>query len=134
MDEQTFGTFLTEKRLERDMTLRGMAGKLGISPVHMCNMEKDRRAAPPEDVLEKIATLLMLSKEEKLEMLDLAAKSKNAPSVALDLPDYINERDIVRVALRTAKEVDATDREWQEFIERITKRAGLDGDRPSGKG
>lgn len=134
MGEQTFGTFLTEKRLERDMTLRGMAGKLGISPVHMCNMEKDRRAAPPEDVLEKIATLLMLSKEEKLEMLDLAAKSKNAPSVALDLPDYINERDIVRVALRTAKEVDATDREWQEFIERITKRAGRDGDRPTDKG
>jgi len=131
MDEQTFGTFLTEKRLERDMTLRGMAGKLGISPVHMCNMEKDRRAAPPQDILEKIAALLMLSKEEKLEMLDLAAKSKNAPSVALDLPEYINERDIVRVALRTAKEVDATDKEWQEFIERITKRARLDGGRPS---
>ena len=32
------------------------------------------------------------------------------------------ERDIVRVALRTAKEVDATDAEWQEFIDRITRR------------
>ena len=32
------------------------------------------------------------------------------------------ERDIVRAALRTAKEVDATDEEWQEFIDRITKR------------
>lgn len=32
------------------------------------------------------------------------------------------ERDIVRAALRTAKEVDATDEEWQEFIDRITQR------------
>jgi transcriptional regulator with XRE-family HTH domain len=88
----------------------------------MCNIEKDRRAAPTEDVLERIAELLMLTKEEKIEMLDLAAKSKNAPTVALDLPEYINERDIVRVALRTAKDVDATDEEWLEFIERLQKR------------
>lgn len=26
------------------------------------------------------------------------------------------DRDIVRVALRTAKDVEATDEEWQEFI------------------
>jgi hypothetical protein len=32
------------------------------------------------------------------------------------------ERDIVRVALRTAKDVDATDEEWQEFISRLEKR------------
>ena len=32
------------------------------------------------------------------------------------------ERDIVRAALRTAKEADATDQEWQEFIDRINRR------------
>lgn len=32
------------------------------------------------------------------------------------------ERDIVRAALRTAKEVDATDEEWQAFIDRLTQR------------
>jgi transcriptional regulator with XRE-family HTH domain len=129
MTYRTFGSFLTEKRIARDMTLRGFAGQLGISPVHMCNMEKDRRAAPTEDVLERMAALLMLTHAEKIEMLDLAAKSKNAPSVALDLPEYINERDIVRVALRTAKDVDATDEEWQEFIEKLQSRIVKDTDK-----
>jgi transcriptional regulator with XRE-family HTH domain len=122
MMEKTFGEFITEKRVARDITLRGFAGRLGISPVYMCNIEKDRRAAPTEEFLEKMAEVLMLTKEEKAELLDLAAKSKNASAVALDLPEYINERDIVRVALRTAKDVDATDEEWLEFIERLQKR------------
>ena len=55
------------------------------------------------------------------ELLDLAARSRNQ-RVSADLPEYIMERDIVRAALRTAKEVDATDEEWQEFIDRLTKR------------
>ena len=122
MSEKTFGSFLTKKRLMRDMSLRGFASMLGISPVHLCNMEKDRRAAPAEDIIDKMAELLRLSKEERIEMLDLAAKSKNAPSVALDLPEYINERDVVRAALRTAKDVDATDEEWLEFIEKLQNR------------
>lgn len=79
MIAKTFGSFLTEKRLARGMTLRGFAGKLGISPVYMCNIEKDRRAAPTREVLEKIAEMLTLTKEEKLEVLAFAAKSKNAP-------------------------------------------------------
>lgn len=37
---------------------------------------------------------------------DLAAKSKSTPTVSKDLPEYIMDRDIVRVALRTAKDVD----------------------------
>ena len=61
-------------------------------------------------------------------LLDLAAKSKNISTVAADLPEYINERDIVRVALRTAKDVDATDEEWQEFIEKLQKRIEKNAD------
>lgn len=121
MDERTFGSFITQKREEHDLTLRGFAQRLGISPVYMCNIEKDRRPAP-DDFLDTMATLLLLDDEEKSEMLDLAAKSKSIPTVATDLPEYINEHDIVRIALRTAKHVDATDEEWQEFIERLQKR------------
>jgi hypothetical protein len=80
-----------------------------------------------EDTLEKIAASLSLDKDEKALLLDLAAKSGNIPIVAADLPEYINERDIVRVALRTAKDVDATDEEWQEFIERLQKRVKKNG-------
>jgi len=120
--EETFGSFIREKRKARDYTLRGFADKLGLSPVHMSNLENDRRAAPKEEIMERMATLLLMDKEERIKLYDLAAISKSAPSVALDLPEYINQNELARVALRTAKDVDATDTEWMEFIAKLQAR------------
>ena len=133
MAEHTLGSFITEKRLERDMTLRGFAQKVGISPVYMCNIEKGRRFALSDEYVESIANVLLLNRKEKAELLDLVAKAQNNPTVASDLPEYINERDIVRVALRTAKDVDASDEEWQEFIERLQKRIVRDSGNNGGR-
>ena len=44
--EQTFGSYVREKRMARGLSLRGLAAKLEVSPVYMSNMENDRRAAP----------------------------------------------------------------------------------------
>ena len=119
--EQTFGTFVRSRRQEIGISLRTLAAKLEISPVYMSNIENDRRGAPSRPHLERLEQVLQLNRIETEEMLDLAAKSKS-DRVSADLPDYIMDREIVRAALRTAKEVDATDQEWQEFIDRITMR------------
>ena len=119
--EQTFGTFVRSRRQEIGISLRTLAAKLEISPVYMSNIENDRRGAPSRPHLERLEQVLQLNRTETEEMLDLAAKSKS-DRVSADLPDYIMDREIVRAALRTAKEVDATDQEWQEFIDRITMR------------
>ena len=119
--EQTFGTFVRSRRQEIGISLRTLAAKLEISPVYMSNIENDRRGAPSRPHLERLEQVLQLNRTETEEMLDLAAKSKS-DRVSADLPDYIMDREIVRAALRTAKEVDATDQEWQEFIVRITMR------------
>lgn len=63
---------------------------------------------------------LIFHKSEYELLLDLAAKSRN--TVSADLPDYIMEKDIVRAALRVAKEVDATDEEWQTFMKMLKER------------
>ena len=120
--EQTFGSFVREKRQSIGLSLRTLAAKLDLSPVYMSNIENDRRAAPSQEYLERMAMLLQLGKSEREWMLDLAAKSKQN-RVSADLPDYIMDREIVRAALRTAREADATDQEWQDFIDRITQRA-----------
>ena len=125
--EQTFGSFLREKRMARGLTLRGMAAKLDLSPVYMSNIENDRRPAPTRAYLERLEQELHLNKAETEQMLDLAAKSQN-DRVSADLPDYIMDREIVRAALRTAKEADATDQEWQEFIDRINRRMRSSGE------
>ena len=125
--KQTFGSFVRERRISCGLTLRGMAAKLNLSPVYVSNIENDRRAAPVQEYLERLALLLQLGKTDRERMLDLAAKSHQA-RVSADLPDYIMDREIVRTALRTAREADATDQEWQDFIDRINRRMREDSD------
>jgi hypothetical protein len=72
--------------------------------------------------MEQIAKVFALDKRETDIMRDLAAVAKRRPAVSNDLPEYIMENEIVRVALRAAKDAEATDEEWQEFIEKLQKR------------
>jgi len=120
--ELTFGSFLREKRLAQKLSLRDLVAASKLSLVQLSNMENDRRPAPKGDGLDRLITALKLDKEEKERMYDLAAESDHKVVVPGDLPEYIMEKDIVRVALRTAKYIDATDEEWQDFIERLRGR------------
>ena len=125
--EQTFGSFVREKRQSIGLSLRTLAVKLDLSPVYLSNIENDRRPAPTRAYLERLEQELHLNKAETEQMLDLAAKSQNN-RVSADLPDYIMDREIVRAALRTAREADATDQEWQDFIDRINRRMRSSGE------
>ena len=116
--KMTFGSFLIKKRMEQELSARQIANVLGISAVYVCDIEKDRRPAPG-DMLKNLPRILQLSETETNLMHDLAAKSRN--SVSADLPEYIMEKDIVRAALRTAKKHNVTDKQWEDFIKRITK-------------
>ena len=124
-EEITFGSFIRKKRLESDpyISLRELARRLELSPVHMSNIETEREAAPKNDVLINIARILKLDKPEQDMMYDLAAKSKPYTAVPGDLPDYITTNEYAKIALRVAKDVDATDDEWIEFIEKLKKRS-----------
>lgn len=117
---KTFGEFLIAKRMEREMSARQLAIKLDFSAVYICDIEKNRRPVPDE-ILEKLPLLLHLNEAETEEMYDLAARSRH--TVSADLPEYIMEKDIVRAALRTAKKHNVTDKQWEEFIRRITKES-----------
>lgn len=63
---------------------------------------------------------MQLNEDECNTMYDLAANVQAyKKGISPDLPDYIMEKDIVRTALRTAKQYDINDDEWAEFIEKI---------------
>lgn len=118
-----FGEYIKKLRLDREITLRRFAAAIGVSPEYECNMEKGRRPAPTPEILQKIIHVLLLNKEETEQLYDLAAQSKNAVNtVPEDLTGFINENRMVVAALRMAKDVDATDKEWQEFMEKLRKR------------
>ncbi|MEG2596531.1 MAG: helix-turn-helix transcriptional regulator [Ruthenibacterium sp.] len=117
-----FGKFLTEKREERAITMREFARRLGVSAPFLSDVEKDRCAPLTADRLETAADILNLNKEEKAAMYDLVGKQRD--SVAPDLPKYIKERDYVSAALRTARDLDAGEAEWLQFVEELKKRKG----------
>lgn len=58
-DEHTLGDLIRETRLERDLTLRGLAKQLGITPSYLSDIENDRRV-PSEEVLRSLSDQLGL--------------------------------------------------------------------------
>ena len=117
-----FGEFISRKRVEKKITLRKMAEMLNVSAPFLTDVEKDRRNPFDMDKLTKLAEILGLSKEDNALMLDLAGKKRNA--VAPDLPDYIIQRDYVSAALRTARDLDAGEEEWNQFVKELKERRG----------
>mgnify|MGYP003188266547 CR=1 FL=1 len=120
MTYANFGDFISRKRIEKKITIRKMADMLGVSAPFLTDVEKDRRNPFDIEKLNQLAHILELTKEEKDEMLNLAGKKRKA--VAPDLPEYIMQRDYVSAALRTARDLDAGEEEWQRFVEELRKR------------
>ena len=120
--EKSFGEFIAKKREENRITLREMARLLKITPPYLSDIEKGRRNPPEREKLDQIAEILFLSTDERRYMYDLAGKQRN--TVSSDLPDYIMEKDYVRLALRTAMDLDAGEDEWLKFVEDLKNRKG----------
>ena len=120
--EMAFGKFIEERRKALGLTLRGFAAELDIAPAYMSDIEKGRRY-PPDKKLDEIAQILKLNETEKNSMLDLAAVAKTK-TVSSDLPEYIMEKDLARVALRRARDGKLSDEGWQEVIDLIDKKIG----------
>ena len=104
------------------MTLRELAKSLECSAPFLSDVEKDRRNPFDMDRLEKIVVLFGLTEDEKKLMYDLAGKKRN--TVAPDLPEYIMGNDYVGAALRTARDLDAGEKEWKEFVAELKRKKG----------
>lgn len=119
-DKLKFGRFLEKRRKELGYTLRGLAGDLDIAPAYLSDIEKGRRN-PSDEKLKAIIKALKFNEDESFDVLDLAAKAKEN-TVSADLPDYIMDTDLARVALRRAKEGKITNEDWQDVIDLIDKK------------
>ena len=119
MKAETLGDFIIAARKRKDLSARQLAIALDISPVYMCNFEKNRQPITDE-LLEKMRQLFLLSEEESELFYDLAAIARN--TVSADLPQYIMENELVRTALRTAKKNQIPDEKWEKFIKEVIRK------------
>ena len=116
-----FSRFIREKRQNRHITLSELAEKSGISTGYYSDIEYGRRNPPNREILDKMIVALNLSDEDIITFYDLAGKARSeAPP---DLPDYINENEKVRVALRLAKN-SGNAQVWDRFVDFLETGGG----------
>ena len=101
VDKEQFGAFIRRKREEKDLGLREMAKKIGISPTYLSKCERDEFPPPSEDRVRAIA------KELECDVDDLLAR---AGRVSSDISDIIKRHPVELAALlRTTKGMSADD-------------------------
>lgn len=97
-----FGEYIKAKRMEKSISLRQLASKIGISPSYMSDIEKGRRYAPDKEKLAQLQKILFINEDEIQKFYDLAGLSRN--EVPQDLPEYIINNEEIKVLLRRTKE------------------------------
>ena len=115
-----FGEFIKQKRLEKGINLRRLAEMAQIAPAYLSDIEKGKRNSPSPDKMEKLAAILELSPDEITLINDLAAQDRNN-TVASDISEYVSQNQSVRVALRKARELNLSDKDWLRIIEEMEK-------------
>ena len=98
---EKFGAFVRREREAKEIGLREMARKIGVSPTYLSKVERDEFPPPVEDKVRKIAAIIGYNADELLAL---------AGRVASDLTDIIRERPREMADfLRAAKGLTAED-------------------------
>ena len=99
--QERFGALIRREREAKEIGLREMAKKVGMSPTYLSKVERDEFPPPAEDKVSKIASILGLDLDELLAL---------AGRVASDLTDIIRQQPRVMAdLLRSAKGMPAGD-------------------------
>ena len=118
-----FGAFLRRMKVEKDLRLRPVAQKAGISLTYLSDLSHGRRIPPDKEKLDLLAEAMKLTRAERCEMYDAAAQDRG--KVSLDLTEYIMDPSMpsLRAFLRKAQSIGADDDFWQ----RLTDRCHISG-------
>ena len=115
-----FGEYVKQRREQLGKTMRSLAAEIEISPAYLCDIENGYRKAP-ERFLEKFVKAFEISDQDELTgFYDWAGVSKNGQHS--DINTYIDALPSARMALRTAKDKNFTDKDWSELIKIIKQK------------
>ena len=114
-----FGEKLKSIRVEKDISLRKLAEKLGVSAPYLSDVERGKPLSG--EYIDRVAEVLNLTPEERQSLFDAAAAVRG-DVVASDVILYAGEVKNVSAALRKARELNLGDEEWLQIIEDMEKR------------
>ena len=122
-----FGEFIKKRRLadSRELTLKDVADRLGISLTLLSDIEKGRRKPFDSARIEDFCRYLDLPDADRSRMYDLAARETGeVPSDIDDTLMYTDIGDLARHALRMSNAGYIEEQDWRDFIRRIEEKRG----------
>ena len=111
---ETFGSYIRKLRIKNDIGQRELAKKISIAPSYLNDMEKDKRAAPKNELIKKISIIL---KADLRLLYDLAGHSKQ--TIASDIEEYIKNNPNIISLLRTVKESKISNEEIRQLEKKM---------------
>lgn len=121
--KDTFGEFIRDRRDALGYSVRKMAEMLGMTPVYLSDIEHGNRHAP-KNYLDKLIVELKIDEDEVQDFYDLAAATRGF--LYEDINPYLGQQPLARVALRKARDLNISDEQWIEFIEKISEESDQD--------
>jgi len=112
-----FGQFISEQKRKHSLQSNELAEMLNISKGYLSQLEHGKRVCPDQELLIKMIEVFNLNEEERSIIFDLYEKASG--KLSPDIVEYVQSKDIVKKALRAAKAVNATDSDWEMFIDAI---------------
>lgn len=133
MKEQNmrFGDFIKKKRLNdpREITLKDMSERLGISLSLLSDIENNRRKPFDSEKIEKFVAELGLTEDDKAKIYDLAGRERGEiPSDLEDIMMYGKIGEMARFALRQSNAGVINEEDWKKFIREIEEKKEDKGD------
>ena len=114
-----FGQFISEEKRKLSLQSKELAEMLGISIGYLSQLEHGKRVCPDQELLKKMIEVFNLNEEECCIIFDLYEKASG--KLSPDIVEYVQSKEIVKKALRAAKAANATDSDWEMFIDTIRK-------------
>jgi L-glutamine-phosphate cytidylyltransferase len=113
---KNFGTYIRELRIKNEIGQRELANKLGIAPSYLNDIEKNKRAAPKNNIIKKISLIL----KANLDLLnDLAGSSKK--TLPPDIIDYVENNPKIISLIRSVKNNNLSEDDFDKIEQSINK-------------
>ena len=95
-----FGQFISEKRIQRSITISELAEKLGITKAYLSQLENGIRVNPSAVLLAQLVDILNMNQSEVNTM--YALYSKASGQISPDVTEYVLSNEFVYKALQIA--------------------------------
>lgn len=112
-----FGQFISEQKNKCSLQGQELAKRLGISLGYLSQLEHGKRLCPDVGLLKKMIEVFDLDTEEINVLYDLYSEASGQMSP--DIIEYIQSNEIIKKALRCARDASATDEHWERFMESL---------------